>query len=358
MENWYAEAQKLREEGMTTTDIALKLKLNPGTVRSRLSRMGVKKSNTDVSKSLIASMQKGCKLADLMKKFNLTSKQLNDQLDMLSMGGYLFDKDDDFIKLQTIVVASEANNIHNDWTGDKIIRFGLCGDNQYNSKYTQITYLHNFYDKLQSEGITDVYHTGDIDEGEEMRVGHKYECYKQGADDHVDEIVAKYPKRKGMTTHFITGNHDHSHIKRVGYDIGKTIAKERDDMDYLGMSDARIFLTPNCTMDLHHPIDGTAYAVSYKIQKQIEAMQGGEKPNIYAVGHYHKMEYFLYRNVHAFQTACFQAQTPWMRGKGIACTVGGWIVEVHVNDDGIITRLTSTFIPYYKMISEDYKNWE
>ena len=58
-----------------------------------------------------------------------------------------------------------------------------------------------------------------------------------------------------------------------------------------------------------------AYALSYKIQKMVEAMSGGEKPNILAVGHYHKLEMFPYRNVQCFQTGTFQAQTPWMRGK-------------------------------------------
>ena len=80
-------------------------------------------------------------------------------------------------------------------------------------------------------------------------------------------------------------------------------------MKYLGMSVATINLTPNCILELRHPIDGTAYANSYKPQKMIDAMQGGEKPNILAIGHYHKMEYMLYRNIHAFQTGCFQAQS-------------------------------------------------
>ncbi len=248
--------------------------------------------------------------------------------------------------------------ITNKWTGDKIIRFGLMGDTQINSKYTQITYLHKYYDICQQEGIETVYHTGDIDEGEEMRLGHKYECYNQGVDDHIEEIARVYPRRKGIKTHFITGNHDHSIFKRVGFDIGPVIASRRDDMEYLGRDDAIIQLTPNCRLELRHPGDGTAYAVSYKIQKMVEAMSGGEKPNILAVGHYHKSEYLpVYRNVHCVQTGCFQAQTPFMRSKSIAANVGGWIVEINVDEEGTITRFKSEFIPFYKAIKDDYKNW-
>jgi hypothetical protein len=252
---------------------------------------------------------------------------------------------------------SEPQIITNKWTGDKIIRFGLMGDTQINSKYTQLTHLHKLYDIYQQEGIDTVYHTGDIDEGEEMRMGHKYECYTQGADDHIDEIVNIYPKRKGTTTHFITGNHDHSIFKRVGFDIGPVIASRRDDMKYLGRDQAIIRLTPNCDLEIRHPGDGTAYALSYKTQKQIEAMSGGEKPHIYAVGHYHKADYMFYRNVHAFQTGCFQSDTPFTRSKGISIHMGGWIIEANVDEEGTITRLKQEFIPFYKAIKEDWKNW-
>ena len=244
-----------------------------------------------------------------------------------------------------------------DWRGNKIVRFALMGDTQINSKYTQITHLHSFYDECEREGIKHIYHTGDIDEGDQMRMGHQFECYSQGADDHVAEIVRVYPQKKGITTHFITGNHDASITKRSGHNIGNAIAAQRPDMEYLGQDCAVIYLTPNCTLELRHPWDGTAYAISYKIQKMIEAMSGGEKPNILAVGHYHKAEYLPYRNVHAFQTGCFQAQTPFMRGKGISAFMGGWIIEASVNSDGFIEGISQRYIPYYVAIQEDWKNW-
>jgi len=244
-----------------------------------------------------------------------------------------------------------------EWKGNRIIRFALLGDTQINSKYTQITHLHNFYNEGVRRGIKHFYHTGDIDEGDQMRMGHQYECYNQGADDHVNEIVRVYPKHEGVTTHFITGNHDASITKRSGHDIGKAIADKRKDMEYLGQDCALIYLTPNCTLELRHPWDGTAYAISYKMQKMVEAMSGGEKPNILAVGHYHKQEYIAYRNVHCFQTGTFQAQTPFMRGKGIAAIMGGWIVEAMVDESGTIKKLRSEWLPYYTAIKDDYKRW-
>lgn len=260
-------------------------------------------------------------------------------------------------KYGNIPLQLEPNYFINEWSGDKVIRFGVMGDTQINSKYTQLTHLHKLYDIYEQEGIETVFHTGDIDEGEEMRMGHKYECYTQGADDHVAEIVRTYPKRKNMVTKFITGNHDHSLYKRAGYDIGNTIDDKREDMIYLGMDSAVIELTPNCTCELRHPGDGTAYALSYKIQKMIESMSGGEKPNILCVGHYHKTSYDFYRNVHAIQSGCFQGQTPFTRSKGISISVGGWIIEIQVDDEGTINRFKPEFIPFYKHIKDDYMNW-
>ena len=244
------------------------------------------------------------------------------------------------------------------WDGTETIRFAIIGDTQFGSKYAQITYLHSFYDLCEKEGIKTVYHTGDITDGLKMRVGHEYELYEISADDMRDDVVANYPKRSGITTYFITGNHDASLYKHVGYDIGQAISNLRSDMKYLGKDCAVINLTPKCTLELRHPWDGTAYALSYKMQKMIEAMESDSKPNILAVGHYHKAEYLFYRNVHALQTGCFQGQTPFTRGKGISVHMGGWIVTIRVDKTGTIQGFAPEFVPYYSSVKDDYKNFK
>ena len=244
-----------------------------------------------------------------------------------------------------------------EWSGNRVLSFGLISDTHINSKYTQLTYLQKFYEICSRRGIEDVYHAGDIDEGEQMRTGHQYECYTQGADDHINEIVTNYPRIDGITTHFITGNHDSSIYKRCGVDIGEIISMKRKDMNYLGRDCARIEITPNCILELRHPWDGTAYALSYKPQKMIDAMEADSKPNILAIGHYHKLEYSFYRNVHCFQAGCFQTQTPFTRGKGISVHLGGWIITIEVDKRGYIQRIVPEMIPFYKGINSDYKNW-
>lgn len=257
---------------------------------------------------------------------------------------------------RVIIQNQEPSSHKSVWDGTKTLKIAIMGDTQMGSKYTQLTHLNNFYDICKEEGIKDIYHTGDITDGLKMRVGHEYELYAVSADDMIEDVVKRYPKRDGITTHFITGNHDASIYKQVGYDVGNAIARQRDDMEYLGRDCSVVYLTPECKLELRHPWDGTAYALSYKLQKMIESMESDSKPNILAVGHYHKAEYVFYRNVHALQTGCFQAQTPFTRGKNISVHLGGWIVEIKVTDDGTIKSFAPQFIPYYASIKDDYKN--
>ena len=302
-------------------------------------------------------------LADRMRKNHRSIKDISEKTGMPKeeiVNYFKMDTPSEEISKNSYKIFENLipKTIKHKWDGNRIVRFGLIGDTQINSKYTQLTYLHRFYKIVEQREISDVYHTGDIDEGEQMRIGHQYECYTQGADDHRDEIVKNYPKIAGITTHFITGNHDASIYKRCGMDIGKAISIERPDMHYLGRDWAKVELTPNCTLELRHPWDGTAYSLSYKIQKMVEAMDPDSKPNILAVGHYHKLEYLFYRNIHCFQTGCFQMQTPFTRGKGISVHLGGWIVTIEVDENGTITRIVPEFIPFYKGIENDYKNWQ
>lgn len=309
-------------------------------------------------KSAIEYKKQGLKLKDIVCKiedeFNLTNMYSN-------VSQYLRRHKKDCIAdtKRVSIQNQEPSHFDGGWDGTTTtLRFAIMGDTQIGSKYTQLTHLHNFYDICKREGITNVYHTGDLTDGLKMRVGHEYELYEVSADEMRDDVVKNYPKIDGITTHFITGNHDASIYKHVGYDIGQAIANLRPDMKYLGRDCAVVNLTPNCTLELRHPWDGSAYSISYKPQKMIEAMESDSKPNILAIGHYHKAEYIFYRNIHALQTGCFQGQTPFTRGKGISVHMGGWIVTITVDTNGHILRFTPEYIPYYKSITDDWKNFK
>lgn len=297
--------------------------------------------------------------------------EVRNRLESEGYGSFTYDKVQCYIKRhkndspevtpasQRVVLENREPTHHSTkWDGTETIRFGLVSDTHLGSKYDQLTYLHEFYDLCEQEGITDIYHAGDVTDGLKMRTGHEFEVYTVAADEMVDNVIKNYPCRKNITTYFITGNHDASIYKHVGYDVGHAIARGRPDMVYLGRDCAVINLTPECTLELRHPWDGGAYSLSYRIQKMIEAMEADSKPNILVVGHYHKSLYMFYRNIHALYPGCFQSQTPFTRGKCISTQMGGYIVEVKVDKDGTIQAFKSQFVPFYKPAKDDYKKWK
>lgn len=238
---------------------------------------------------------------------------------------------------------------------DKVIKIGLVSDIHSSSKYWQRTFLQMAYADFKKEGVTKVYNCGDITDGMYTnRAGNIYEIYAYGFDEQKDVVVNDYPKEEGIDTYFITGNHDATHMMNGGANIGFAIEKERKDMHYLGHEYAKVWLTDKIDLDLVHPRDGTSYALSYKIQKRIDAMSGGSKPKIMAVGHYHKNFYMFYRNIHALSLASFQAQSPFLRGMGLVSDVGYIILEIRANANGDIIELNIRYKPLYETIKEVY----
>lgn len=236
----------------------------------------------------------------------------------------------------------------NDFYGD-IYRFGVISDTHIGSTHEKKEELKAAYRYFQKEGITDVYHCGDLVEGERVYRGQEYERYITGADKLVKHVAVVYPKISGMKTYFITGSHDLSYYKTVGYDIGIRISEQRKDMIYLGQDAADIRITPDFTLRLVHPGGGTAYALSYQIQKYIESLSGGQKPTIIMFGHYHKAEFLpCYRNVFAFQAGCFQGQTTFMRRKRLPAHLGFWIIEAMINKKRLVSKVKAEFVAFYE----------
>lgn len=248
----------------------------------------------------------------------------------------------------------KRNNHKQEWNGGTV-RFGVVSDTHMGSIYEQSSFLHHAYNYLHQRGVTTVYHAGDVTEGQyNQRAGHIYECHKQGYDEQLNWVIENYPKIDGVTTYFITGNHDATFLKQSGALIGTAIEHNRPDMVYLGADNARVHLTPNCVLELNHPADGASYAVSYSVQKYIESLEGGKLPNIIFNGHHHKACYVMHRGIHAFEAGTTQGQSGFMRGKKIPAHVGAWLVTLDFAPNGSIKRIVPEFIALDETILNDY----
>lgn len=236
-------------------------------------------------------------------------------------------------------------------------KFGAIGDTHLGSKQERVEELHDIYRIFEANGIETVLHTGNYIDGE-CRFN-RHELKVHGMDGQLAHMGDVYPQVKGITTYMVSGDdHEGWYAQREGVDIGFYMQKVmerggRNDLKSLGYMETFVPLqhlkTKVKTMvHVVHPGGGSAYAVSYTMQKQIEAYEGGEKPAIVLAGHYHKAEHLEMRNVHGFQTGCFQDQTTFMRKKKLIATIGGWMVFARQNPEtGAIEEVFNYFKGYY-----------
>ena len=233
-------------------------------------------------------------------------------------------------------------------------RFGVVSDTHMGSKHQQLTYLHEFYDTCAKEGIDTVLHVGDLVHGSpKMHRDMVLESFVHGADAQVDYAVENYPKREGIKTLLIAGNHDTSFWEDSGSDVVSRFCKDREDTEYLGQRGAFVEFG-GAKIYLWHPRGGGSYALSYRLQKWIEQVSPADKPHMLLVGHWHSPVWIpAYRNVEAIRLPCYQSQTPFEKTLGLHPVIGGLILDMQTSDQGI-EDITARWVIRRVPIASDY----
>jgi len=226
-------------------------------------------------------------------------------------------------------------------------KFGIFGDTHMgNIQFDQklFDYMIKTFDK---ENVDYVLCTGDIVDGwYQNRPSSIFEQNAIGFDAQF-KLAEKNLKKIEQPLYFITGNHSYNtFVRGAGVEIGNYLEDKLENSTWLGNGEGDIILGGQ-KIKLLHPDGGTAYAISYRPQKIVESLGGGEKPNMLLIGHYHKAEYIFYRNVHTIQTGTLMGQTKFMRGKSIPAHKGFWIVDVQGKKNGQIDRISPSLYPAY-----------
>lgn len=222
-------------------------------------------------------------------------------IDKLRSDGYEITVSHDRIELSTPEPRSGELLIHPTPKAGEEIIFGALGDTHLGSKHERLDVLDTLYKDYQENGIKDVYHTGNMVEGDARF--NKFDVKVYGLEGQTDYFLEHYPRVEGVTTYYITGDdHEGWWMQREGINYGKYLQNKaiecgRDDLVFIGHVEADVvFESPDGNPDNHrhmrvmHPGGGSSYAYSYKPQKIVEAAQGGEKPHICLIGHYHKFD--------------------------------------------------------------------
>lgn len=303
---------------------------------------------------------KNLSLAELCNRLDRSPATIEAALAALKDKGY------------NIAIAGEALGLSDDFTymaprpTDRVIvhplaefsnlprLIGACGDNHLGSNHERLDVLNALYDIYESEGVKDVFNTGNWIEGVSRL--NKHDIKVHGFGDQIDYFVQNYPSRPGITTHFVAGDDHEGWLQKaerveVGrYAEAEALRAGRTDLHYLGYVEADVVFRASGgerLMKVIHPGGGSSYATSYAPQKLIESFQGGEKPEILLLGHYHKFDHGHYRGVHYVQTGCTVDQSIFMRKQKLSAAVGGCLIEFNQASDGAINRFKVEWIPFY-----------
>ena len=305
---------------------------------------------------LMAIIRKGpVNVTELANKFNVSPKAVVKVLKTLQDGKVILEVQEDTVSLGKQIKPSEAPFVI-DWRKHKetVTPIGLIADTHIGSKYERLDALNSFYDRCWAAKVKHIYLAGNMIEGDARF--NTFSRYVSGVEDQVKNFVQKFPYRTGITTHFLTGDdHEGWYVQRENLNIGEYIELKaqqarRKDLVYIGHLERDVEFKQaggSSILRVIHAGGGSAYATSYTSQKYVEMLQGGEKPAIVAIGHFHKFDWCYPREVHCIQVGSFKDQDDWMRKKRLQSVVGGCIAWVRQADNGIFTSVKVEFFPYF-----------
>jgi hypothetical protein len=302
--------------------------------------------------------------AELSERFDRSTSSIRAAVVGLSESGYTVREQ---VESDAVVLPATPLRQHEperiNFRGPSCL-FGVVSDTHLGSSYAATDMLESVYDLFASEGVATVLHCGDLTEGPGDRGyrGHsndvRDDCQDwRGLENYVSRA---YPQRDGITTYCISSSKSHDGWEwcASGRDPTADVCNgragidplpAREDMKYLGHDSADLELGEEgrVTVRLFHPDGGCAYADSYKVQKFIEAMPGGTKPDVFLVGHYHSNCYVDARNVWAYSVPGMQWQSPFFRRYGKEPRVGAMLMTVRLDDDGSLRSVTPENLKHY-----------
>ena len=323
-----------------------------------------------------------CILEDLCRSYNISREDMFVLIHELKKRGNNIvtlntsaSHDGDDLKTQVTLIRNFGHEeLINDLSyniidNEENIKVMLISDTRFGSIYQQTTILNDMYLKAKEMGVKYVFLTGDVVEGIYRGAKSIYNTtlHKDGYDDQADYVAACFPRIQGITTYFVTGEHDLSFLKGTDkVDIGKLIAAKRDDMIYLGPKRKKVsFVTGDrrsgsISFYLQHSSGNVPYTISYKPQQKISSLRNEDKTDILVTSHFAACDSFLRRGVRSYQVPTVTATTDEMKDANtpVYNTIGAWVVSLDRDKKGSLKRTSQMYIPYYKTIKDDYKTFK
>lgn len=281
---------------------------------------------------------------------DVSPKRVRDALERLGHEGYRVAENEHHVVLQRVPPAAKET-LHPSLFDGEHVRVGIVSDTHLGANEEALAELHLAYDIFASEGISQVWHAGDIGCGIEIFGAKQHsEAHVHTLDEQRAYVVDHYPRRDGIVTRAIGGNHDLEGLAgKAGWDLVQAVANERPDIEYLGPFSAWVETRPGTGRYVHllHGKGGMSYSYSYKAQKLVDGYPSARKPAALIVGHWHVRGNIRARDVEVLWPGCFEWQSQFMERLGLQPAVGFHILNMTVAEDGSIVRWVPEWFPYF-----------
>ncbi len=348
----------LREEVAEGLNISVwkarKLITQAETILAGTPKVGIDPSDPLFRSEVARRIKRQTTTSKVAEAMHSSEEEVAGVVDDMEERGYIILRRGNTVQLGKSVEHSPTGIVFENHFYQKPVKFGVVADMHLCSKAERLDVLNAAYDEFERQGITTVLCPGNYIDGECRFNTH--ELLAHGIAGQCQYAIDHWPSRPGIKTYYVDGD-DHCgwFQQREGIEFGRYLmleaqAQGRDDLVYLGYMEADFELkAPNgsAVIKVIHAGGGSSYAYSYASQKLVESFQGGEKPAVCIIGHYHKMEYCFPRNVHCVQAGCMQDQTRFMRKRKLAAHVGFCIVTLQQDIGGSITRFSPEFFPFW-----------
>lgn len=232
-------------------------------------------------------------------------------------------------------------------------KIGCITDTHLCSVAERLDVLNAAYDEFVRQGIKTVLHCGDMSDGWKEYRHHINFVKHHGDQEQALYVTQKFPRREGITTYLIGGNHDDSYgaskIDRMGlvtngfFHQGKQ-REGRRDIVYLGQYSHYLVFPQEVRFHLLHPRGNNAYALSYKQQKRAEAMPKNERPDVQLSGHFHTYCHIWHDGTHMLALPGMQDETEYFKRLGFARSIGFTILEYGIEKGRLVHLAPRVFM--------------
>lgn len=239
------------------------------------------------------------------------------------------------------------------------VEYCFISDLHLGSTYDRVDILRRIYEECRRRGVTKIFCSGDITDGEYPKRPHYADHQAvMGFDNVVNYVCKSIPYYQDITMYAISGNHDDSFTEGAGESILNRISSIRKDFIYLGKNQAVLTLD-NTVIKLMH-----GYRKKKDMDERIKGIyyslpEDEEKPDILALGHIHTSAVRKIDDTVILQCGALMDDAEFIEKKLYTSEKSCFFVKVYHDDYGNIIDMDIDYMTFEDGLSrkrvKDYK---